>query len=91
MPNTASAKKRLRQSVVRNARNKSVKSAVKTQIKKVTGALEAGDIATAEAEFKVAARKLDKAGASNVIHRNVAGRKKSRLQHAIKKAKGKTE
>ncbi len=87
MPNSKSAEKRLRQNKVRHARNKATKSAVKTQIKKVVAAVENGDIATAENEFKLAARKLDRAGARNVIHRNAAARQKSRLQHAIKKVK----
>jgi small subunit ribosomal protein S20 len=87
MPNSKSAEKRLRQNKVRHTRNKAIKSAVKTQIKKVVAAVESGDVAAAEDEFKVAAKKLDKAGARNVIHRNAAARQKSRLQRAIKKAK----
>jgi small subunit ribosomal protein S20 len=87
MPNSASAEKRLRQNKVRQARNKSIKSAMKTQIKKVVAAVDAGEIETAEAEYKVAAKKLDQAGAKKVIHKNAAGRKKSRLQQLIRKAK----
>lgn len=87
MPNNKSAEKRLRQAKVRQARNKSIKSSIKTQIKKVMAAVEAGDPATAEEQYKLVAAKLDKAGAKNVIHRNAAARKKSRLQNAIKKAK----
>ena len=89
MPNTKSAAKRLRQDKVQQARNKAVKSSVKTQIKKVLAAAEGGDVETAEKEYRVASQKLDRAGASNVIHKNAAGRQKSRLQRAIKKAKGK--
>lgn len=87
MPNCKSAEKRLRQTKVRQARNKAIKTAIKTQVKKVTTAVEAGDVATAEEEFKLVAKKLDRAGAKNIIHRNAAARKKSRLQNAIKKAK----
>lgn len=87
MPNTLGAKKRLRQSVVRRARNRSMKTAVKNQLKKVVAAAEAGDVEKAEAEFRVAARRLDRAGAKNVIHKNAASRQKSRLQKLIKKAK----
>ena len=87
MPNCDSAKKRLRQNVVRRERNKSIKSAVKTQVKKVIAATQAGDIETAEAQFRLAAKYLDRAGAKRVIHKNAAGRKKSRLQKAIKAAK----
>ena len=87
MPNCDSAKKRLRQNVVRGERNNSIKSAVKTQVKKVIAATQAGDIETAEAQFRLAAKYLDRAGAKRVIHKNAAGRKKSRLQKAIKAAK----
>lgn len=89
MPNTKSASKRLRQDKVRQARNKSIKSAVKTQVKKVLAAAESGDVETAEKEYILASSKLDRAGSQNIIHQNAAGRQKSRLQRAIKKAKGK--
>lgn len=87
MPNTASAKKRLRQDKIRQAHNRSIKSAVKTHVKKVTQAIESGDVAAAEAAFPAAAKRLDKAGAQNIIHKNAAARTKSRLQKAIVKAK----
>ena len=60
---------------------------MKTQVKKVLAAANAGDVATAEAEFKLAAQKLDRAGAKKIIHKNAAGRQKSRLQRVIKNAK----
>lgn len=60
---------------------------MKTQVKKVVAAVNEGDIEKAEAEFKLAARKLDRAGAKKIIHKNAAGRQKSRLQRVIKKAK----
>ncbi len=87
MPNTKSASKRLRQNKVRQERNKSIKSNVKTQVKKVMAAVEAGNVEEAEKEFKEAAKKLDRAGAKKIMHPNKASRKKSSLQHAIKKAK----
>ena len=87
MPNTKSAKKRLRQNVVRRLRNRSTKSTVRTQIRKVRDAVKSGDLDKAEAEYREAASRLDKAGASRVIHPNRAGRLKSRLQHLILKAK----
>ena len=88
MPNSPSAAKRLRQTKVRQARNKAAKTAVRTQIKKVLAAVDAGDVEKAETEFRAAAKKLDQAGATGLIHKNAAGRQKSRLQRAIKKAKG---
>lgn len=87
MPNNPSSAKRLRQSVVRTARNKSIKSSLKTHIKKVLKAVSGGDVASAENEFKVAAKKLDQAGSKKVIHKNAAARQKSRMQRAIKTAK----
>jgi len=87
MPNTASAKKRLRQSFVQRERNRSIKSAVRTQMKKVREAVKAGEIEKAEAEYRDAAKGLDRAGARNIIHPNATSRYKSRLQRMIKKAK----
>ncbi len=88
MPNSRSASKRLRQNEVRRLRNKAVKSAMRSQLKKVRQAVEAGDVAKAEDEFKLAAKRLDRAGSKNLIHPNAAARTKSRLQNLIKKAKG---
>jgi len=87
MPTTKSAKKRLRQNIAKRSRNRTVKSSVKTQVRKVREAVAAGDIQTAETEFREAAKKLDRAGAHRVIHANKASRTKSRLQQLIKKAK----
>jgi len=90
MPHTKSAKKRLRQSLERRASNRATKSAVKTQIRKVRQAVAAGDVAKAETELRIAAKKLDRAGAKRVIHPNAAARTKSRLAHLIRSAKRKT-
>ena len=87
MPTTKSAAKRLRQSQAKRAVNRSVKSSVKTQVKKVRAAVAAGDIAKAEAELKLAASSLDRAGAKKFIHPNAAARTKARLSHLIKTAK----
>jgi small subunit ribosomal protein S20 len=87
MPNTKSAKKRLRQSLERRARNRAVKSSLKTHIKKVLTAVEGGDVAATGDEFRTAAKKLDQAAAKGVIHRNKAARLKSRLSARLKAAK----
>ena len=76
-------------SLKRRAQNRSMKSAVKTQIKKVRAAVKEGDLAKAEVEFKVATKKLDRAGSKRYIHPNAASRTKSRLSHLIKSAKSK--
>ena len=87
MPNTKSAEKRLRQNKVRRQRNRTVKTALRTQIRKVHEALTAGDAEATEQAFRVATKRLDRAAASNVIHRNAAARLKSRLSAKIKAAK----
>ncbi|MHC4399817.1 MAG: 30S ribosomal protein S20 [Planctomycetota bacterium] len=88
MPNTTSAKKRLRQNAARRDRNRSMKRAVRTQCRKVREAIRDGDVDRAEAEFRLAAKRLDRAGARNIIHRNAAARVKSRLSAKIKAIKG---
>jgi small subunit ribosomal protein S20 len=87
MPNNPSAAKRLRQSKVRTARNRSIKSALKTHVKKVVSATIAGKLDDAESNFRVAAKKLDQASSKGVIHKNKAARQKSRMQRAMKAAK----
>lgn len=85
MPNTTSAKKRLRQSEVRRSRNRSTKSALRTQIKKVRKALADGDAETGKKELQAVVKKLDQAAGKRVIHPNRAARLKSRLARALNK------
>lgn len=87
MPNIKSAKKRLRQSIVRRNRNRAAKSALKSQIKKLTAAIAAKDVATAETLYVSTQKKLDQAASKKVIHRNAAARVKSRLSAKIKALK----
>jgi small subunit ribosomal protein S20 len=77
----------VRQNEKRRQQNQSVKSAIRTHVKKVREAITLGDPAKAELELKAAAKKLDKAAGTHVIHRNQASRKKARLQAAINKLK----
>ena len=91
MPNSTSAKKRLRQSLVRRARNRAAKSVLKSQVRKVREAIAAGNLEAGEAEFRLAAKRLDKAAAKGVVHANLAARVKSRLSTALKAAKQKTK
>ncbi|WP_044256791.1 MULTISPECIES: 30S ribosomal protein S20 [Pirellulaceae] len=86
MPNTQSAKKRLRQNEVRRLRNRGVRSNMRSAVRRVREAVAAGDQEKAQSEFRLACKKLDQAAARNVIHRNAANRTKSRLNAAIKKA-----
>ncbi len=87
MPNTASAKKRMRQDAVRRLRNRSTKSSLRTQQRKVREAVAANDAEKSETEFRTLVKKLDRAAAHNVIHANAAARTKSRLSAAIKAIK----
>jgi small subunit ribosomal protein S20 len=58
-------------------------------LRKVREAVGAGEIEKAEAEFREAAKRLDRAGGKHVLHPNTAARYKSRLQKLIKSAKTK--
>jgi small subunit ribosomal protein S20 len=86
MPNLPSAKKRMRIEEKRRARNRSVKSAVRTQITKARNAIvaDASEPTTLEA-VKAALRALDKAASKGVLHRNNADRRKSRLMARLNK------
>ena len=87
MPNIKSAKKRMKQDVIRREKNRHVKRSLKTQCRKVREAVAVGDVPTAETQLRQAAKLLDRAGAHKVIHRNAAGRTKARLSAAIKAIK----
>ena len=84
MPNTASAKKRLRQNEKLRLRNRAAKSSMRGQIRKLRDAVKAGDSEQAQAELKAAQKKLDKAASKNLIHKNAAARTKSRLVKLVK-------
>jgi small subunit ribosomal protein S20 len=83
LANIKSAKKRVLVSKTRNERNKSIKSAVKTAIKKVEAAVEAGEKEAAAAALLEATSKIDKAATKGVYHKNTASRKVARLAKAV--------
>ena len=89
MPNIQSARKRLKQSLVRREKNRSTKRAIHTEYKKVLEAVKSGNVEQAETELRAVAKKVDKAAAKKVIHVNAAARVKSRLSAKVKKLKGK--
>jgi small subunit ribosomal protein S20 len=91
MPHTHSAKKRLRQNLKRRAHNRAVLRDVKEQIKQVLETSKQGSVDDLRKELNLAAKKLDKAAARRVIHRNRAARKKSQLARLLneKEAAGK--
>ncbi len=85
MPNIESAKKRMRQSAVRRDRNRGRRSALRTSLRKLDEAIEAGDMDTVRATWREAQAMLDRTAQRGVIHRNQAARKKSRLSRQISK------
>ena len=82
MPHTRSAKKNQRKTEKRRLHNRTVKKALKTQVKRFLAALE-GTIEELKKEYNLAAKKLDKAAAKRVIHPNLAARKKSQLARKL--------
>ena len=72
MANIKSQKKRVLTNEKAHLRNVAVKSGLKTAIRATREAIAAGDKAAAEAAYKVAAQKLDKAAGAGVIHKNQA-------------------
>lgn len=85
MANIKSAKKRIVVAQVRTERNKAIKSSVKTAIKKVNAAVEAGDKAAASAALVAATSEINSAASKGVYHKNNASRKVSRLAAAVNK------
>lgn len=85
MANIKSAKKRILVNQTKAARNKSIKSKVKTAIKKVDAAIAAKDIEAAKAALLVATSELDKACTKGVYHKNTVSRKISRMSLAVNK------
>ena len=79
MANIKSQIKRNRQNDAAHERNKAVKSALKTSVRKFREATEAGDAAVAKAAAADASKALDKAASKGVIHKNQAANKKSAM------------
>lgn len=85
MANIKSAKKRIEVTAIRTARNKAIKSKVKTAIRKTEAAIASGDKAAASAALKNATVEISKAQSKGVYHKNNAARKVSRLAVAVNK------
>ena len=79
MPQSASAKKRHKQNLRNLERNRATKSELKSHVRQVLSAIEAGDATQAREALRTLASSADKAAASKKIHRNKAARIKSRL------------
>ncbi len=83
MANIKSQKKRNRQNEKRYARNKAIRSELKTREKNVMAAAEAGNTAEAEELLRVAQKQIDMAVTKGVMHANTAARRKSRLTRRV--------
>ena len=83
MPNTASAKKRVRQTDVRTLRNKARRSSMRTCIRKVKEAVAAGNKGEAQALLSAAYKEIDKAARQHVLHANTAANKKRKLAKLV--------
>ncbi|MCR6544953.1 30S ribosomal protein S20 [Dehalobacterium formicoaceticum] len=86
MPNIKSAKKRVQIAESRRMKNASVKSSVKTAIKKFVEVDPSTDKDNAQSLLTQAIRKMDKAAGKGILHKKAVARKKSKLQRAFNKA-----
>lgn len=84
MANTAQAKKRARQAEKHRQHNASMRSMLRTYIKRVVKAIHTGDRAKAESEYQTAVPIIDRMARKGLIHANKAARHKSRLIHHIR-------
>ena len=83
MANIKSAKKRILVNETKAARNKAIRSKVKTSIKKVEAAVTAGDKAAAQACLTTAISEINKAASKGVDHQNTASRKVARVSKLV--------
>ncbi len=84
MANSKQAKKRARQAAKHREHNMSLRSAMRTSIKKVLKAIEEKNTDAAKEAYKLAVSKLDSMTGKGLIHKNKAARHKSRLNKHIK-------
>ena len=83
MPNSESAKKRMRQDAVKHARNLWRKRRIKDQVKSFLSAVHSNDSGKAEHEFRKACGLVDKIACTGTIHKNTAARRKTRLSRRL--------
>ncbi|GAA4888152.1 30S ribosomal protein S20 [Streptomonospora salina] len=88
MANIKSTEKRIRQNEERRLRNQSVRSSLKTAIRKFRTAAASGNVEQAVVLQRAAARQLDKAASKGVIHRNQAANRKSAIAKRLEKLQG---
>jgi small subunit ribosomal protein S20 len=84
LANIKSAEKRARQAIRRRTHNVTLRSKMRTAIKKARAAIATGEKAGAQAAFKAAVPVIDSMVNKGIIHRNTAARHKSRLSALVK-------
>ena len=84
MANSAQAKKRARQAEDSRQRNTSQRSAMRTNVKTLQKAIDAGDKELATAAYQAAVPVLDRMARKGLVHKNAAARSKSRLNKAVR-------
>jgi len=82
--NSAQARKRARQADVQRAHNTTLRSSLRTAIKKVRAAIDAGNKEAAQAVLLSSVSVIDRIADKGIIHKNKAARHKSRLSAAVK-------
>ncbi len=86
MANTKSAKKAARQSLKRQAENRVMLGGSRTAVRRARVAIDGGNLESSQEAVVMALRALDRAANKNIIHKNNASRRKSRLMRALAKA-----
>lgn len=90
MANTPQARKRARQSETRRKHNQTLRSRMRTAVKKASQAAGAGDTETAKATFSVAVPQIDSMVNKGILHRNTAARYKKQLNKKLKATSAKS-
>ncbi|HEY8020561.1 MAG TPA: 30S ribosomal protein S20 [Thermoanaerobaculia bacterium] len=88
MANTKSAEKRIRQNAKERERNRAHRSRLRTAVKRLRATVESGDAAKAAELLPETLRTIDSVAQKRIIHKNTAGRTKSRLVKAVAAAQG---
>jgi small subunit ribosomal protein S20 len=84
MANSAQARKRARQAAATRERNASLKSTLRSAIRKVRKSIAAGDKAAAMTQLQASQGVIDRIADKKIVHKNLASRTKSRLAQAIR-------
>ena len=83
MAHTRSQRKRNRQTTVRTARNKAIRSELKTRTKNALQAARSGDATATDEALRIAQKRIDQAQAKGVLKKNTASRRKSHLARRV--------